>query len=60
MVFFAVPDELGFLRETRARGVLVNPVKPGFFRAVTHLDVDAADVDEALARIAKALAALGA
>jgi threonine aldolase len=60
MVFFAVPDELGFLRETRARGVLVNPVKPGFFRAVTHLDVTGAEIDEALARIGQALAALGA
>jgi threonine aldolase len=58
MVFFAVPDELGFLRETRARGLLVNPVKRGFFRAVTHLDVGAADVDEALGRIGEALAAL--
>ena len=60
MVFFAVPDELGFLRATRARGLLVNPVKPGFFRAVTHLDVDAKDIDEALARIGEALAELRA
>jgi threonine aldolase len=60
MVFFAVPDELGFLRATRARDLLVNPVKPGFFRAVTHLDVDAKDVDEALARVGEALAELRA
>jgi threonine aldolase len=60
MVFFAVPDELGFLRATRVRDLLVNPVKPGFFRAVTHLDVDAKDVDEALARIGEALAELRA
>lgn len=59
MVMFRVDDVLGFLRETRAREVLVNPLNPGVFRAVTHLDVTAADVDEALARIGDARAALG-
>ena len=48
----------GFLRETRAREVLVNPVVPGRFRAVTHLGVSRADVDEALIRIDEALRAL--
>jgi threonine aldolase len=32
----------------RARGVLVNPVAPDALRAVTHLDVTAADIDAAL------------
>ena len=58
IVMFAVEDVLGFLRETRARNVLVNPIRPGIFRAVTHLDVSRDDVDEALARIGEALAAL--
>jgi threonine aldolase len=51
MVMFRVEDDLAFLRETRARGVLVNPTDRGRFRAVTHLDVAQADVDEALGRI---------
>ena len=30
---------------------LINPVAEGRFRAVTHLDVSEADIDEALGRI---------
>jgi threonine aldolase len=56
MVMFRVPNDLRFLRATRARAVLVNPAEPGLFRAVTHLDVSAGDVDEALERIEEALA----
>lgn len=59
MVMFRVDDVMGFLREIRARDLLVNPMKPGIFRAVTHLDITAADVEDALARIAEARAALG-
>ncbi len=51
MVLFRVEDVMSFLRETRARRVLVNPSAPGVFRAVTHLDVSEADIDEALGRI---------
>ena len=51
MVCFAVRDTRAFLAATRARGVLVNPVVEGRFRAVTHLDVSRADVAEALGRI---------
>jgi acetylornithine/succinyldiaminopimelate/putrescine aminotransferase len=51
MVMFRGEDVMGFLRATRARGVLVNPTAPGIFRAVTHLDVTEADIDEALGRI---------
>ncbi len=51
MVCFAVRDTRGFLSATRARGVLVNPVVEGRFRAVTHLDVSGADILEALGRI---------
>jgi threonine aldolase len=56
MVMFAVEDSAGFLRETRARGVWINPMAEGRFRAVTHLDVSAADVDAALERIGDACA----
>ena len=51
IVLFRVDDVMGFLRETRTRRVLMNPTAPGVFRAVTHLDVGEADIDEALARI---------
>jgi threonine aldolase len=55
IVFFRVDDPPGFLRATRARELLMNPVSGGRFRAVTHLDVGAADVEDALGRIAEAL-----
>ncbi|HKJ25065.1 MAG TPA: low-specificity L-threonine aldolase [Myxococcota bacterium] len=58
MVYFRVDDTEGFLRETRDRGLWINPLGPGVFRAVTHLDVDAADVEDALGRAAEALKAL--
>jgi threonine aldolase len=51
MVCFAVRDTRAFLAATRARGVLVNPVVEGRFRAVTHLDVSRADVLEAVDRL---------
>jgi len=59
MVLFRVDDELGLLRETRARDLLVNPIMPGVFRAVTHLDVSADDVEDALSRMGEACRALG-
>jgi threonine aldolase len=58
MVYFRVEDVMGFLRETRARDLWINPIGPGIFRAVTHLDVDAADVEDALGRMASALKVL--
>ena len=56
MVLFGIEDVPGFLRETRARKLLVNPSAAGAFRAVTHLDVSEADIDEAVARIAEVVA----
>jgi len=55
MVVFDVPDGSAFLRATRARELLVNPIAPARFRAVTHLDVSQDDVDEALGRVEEAL-----
>jgi threonine aldolase len=51
MVMFRVADTPGFLRETRRRDLLVNPMAEGLFRAVTHLDVSAGDVEDALGRL---------
>lgn len=58
IVLFRVPDTAGFLRETRARGVLWNPMAEGVFRAVTHLDVSDGDVEDALEATRQALRAL--
>jgi threonine aldolase len=51
MVMFRAEDAAGFLRATRARELLIDPVDPDRFRAVTHLDVSGADVDDALGRL---------
>lgn len=52
IVIFEVADTIGFARAAHECGVLVIPLDPGRFRAVTHLDVSADDIDEALTRIA--------
>jgi threonine aldolase len=51
MVMFDVRDTLGFLQATQKRDLLINPMGEGCFRAVTHLDVSKADIDEALSRL---------
>lgn len=56
MVMFDFTDALALMRETRARQLLINPTAPGRFRAVTHLDVSTSDLEEALERLAAALA----
>jgi threonine aldolase len=57
MVLFR-SDQLGQLWQAMLeRGVLVNPVDRRTFRAVTHLDVAAEDIDDALGRISEALGA---
>jgi threonine aldolase len=53
MVVFSMRDAEGFVRAARERSLLINPVAPGRFRAVTHLDVDTSDIDDALGRIAE-------
>ncbi len=58
MVLFGFDDVRGFLRATRSRKLLIDPIARGILRAVTHLDVDAADVEDALARIAECLVEL--
>ena len=55
MVMFRVPDLAAFVRATRARELLINPIDAERMRAVTHLDVDADDVEDALGRVEEAL-----
>jgi threonine aldolase len=56
MVMFDVDDTAGFLRATRERDLLINPMAEGRFRAVTHLGVSESDIDDALGRLAEAVA----
>jgi len=60
MVMFRLPDSaaLAFLRVTQQRRLMINPISPGLFRAVTHLDVSGRDVEEALGRLEEALVEL--
>jgi threonine aldolase len=58
MVMFEADDATAFARALREVGVRVNAVTPQRLRAVTHLDVGEADIDEALSRIGEALRAL--
>lgn len=51
IVLFETADAARFATAARARGVWVGPRDARWLRAVTHLDVSAADVDEALARL---------
>jgi len=53
MVMFEVDDAAEFARGLSERALRINAIAPGRFRAVTHLDVSEADIDEALARIAE-------
>jgi threonine aldolase len=48
IVIFEVADPGRVLAELAERGVEMGPMGPGRIRAVTHLDVDRAGVDEAL------------
>ncbi len=51
MVLFRVPAAAAFVDAARAAGVLFNRVGADEVRAVTHLDLSAADVDEAIERL---------
>jgi threonine aldolase len=48
IVIFGVPDAAAFLEQMGRRGVELSGTPDGRLRAVTHLDVDRAAVDEAL------------
>jgi len=53
--FVPIPDEPGLRERIRERDVRVGGLRPGWLRAVTHLDVDDAAIDEASERIAEEL-----
>jgi len=51
MVYFRHPDPDELAERMETRGVRICTAKPGILRAVTHLDVDRADIERALAVI---------
>jgi threonine aldolase len=51
--FVPIPDEPGLRERIRERGVRVGGLRPGWLRAVTHLDVGDAEIDEAIERISE-------
>ncbi|MFP8873766.1 MAG: low-specificity L-threonine aldolase [Myxococcota bacterium] len=53
IVMFRVADQKTFTRAAHESGVIINPFDRERMRAVTHLDVTAADIDEAIERIAR-------
>jgi threonine aldolase len=55
IVIFEVDDPPAVLRELAARDVEMGGMGPGRIRAVTHLDVDRAGVDRALAALSEVL-----
>ena len=55
MVFFEIDDALAFQRACAERSLLVSSVSETRFRAVTHLDVNGEDIDDALGRVGEVL-----
>jgi len=55
IVLFHCKRDVELARALRERGVLVNLLRRGTFRAVTHLDVDRGAIEDALTRVADAL-----
>jgi threonine aldolase len=55
IVMFRADDPSAFLREVSARDVLMLQFSERSLRAVTHLDVSEADIDDALDRISEAM-----
>jgi threonine aldolase len=57
IVLARVPDAFGLTGRLVDAGVEVSPVGPGTVRCVTHLDVNRAEVESAIAAFARALRA---
>jgi threonine aldolase len=49
--FVAIPEEPGLIERLLERGVRVSDLRPGWLRAVTHLDVGEAEIDQAIDRM---------
>jgi threonine aldolase len=49
--FVPIPDEPGLSERLRGRGVGVGGLRPGWLRAVTHLDIGDGQIEEAIVRV---------
>jgi threonine aldolase len=49
--FVPIPDEPGLTERLLERGVAVSELRPGWLRAVTHLDVGDAEIEQAIERM---------
>jgi threonine aldolase len=53
--FVPIPDEPGLRERLHERGVGVGGLRPGWLRAVTHLDVGDEEIEQAIERIQEVL-----
>jgi threonine aldolase len=53
--FVPIPDEPDLIERLLERGVAVSDLRPGWLRAVTHLDIGDEDIDEAIERMQEVL-----
>jgi threonine aldolase len=53
--FVQIPDEPGLRERLEERGVGVGDLRPGWLRAVTHLDIGDDDIEEAIDRMQEVL-----
>ncbi|MGH3009337.1 MAG: threonine aldolase family protein [Gaiellaceae bacterium] len=53
--FVSIPDAPGLEDRLRERGVLVGNLRPGWLRAVTHLDIGEEDIDVAIGAMQEVL-----
>jgi threonine aldolase len=53
--FVSIPDEPGLRERLLERGVGIGGLRPGWRRAVTHLDIGDAEIDEAIERMQEVL-----
>jgi threonine aldolase len=54
--FVSITDEPGLTERLRERGIAVSDLRPGWLRAVTHLDVGDAEIELAIERMQEVLA----
>jgi threonine aldolase len=53
--FVSIPDEPGLRERLLERGVRIGGLRPGWRRAVTHLDIGDVEIDEAIERMQEVL-----
>jgi threonine aldolase len=54
--FVSIPNEPGLTERLRERGIAVSDLRPGWLRAVTHLDIGDDEIAQAIERIQEVLA----